>query len=61
MLNPLQQLQQLRANVKKMPEEDKRVYHDARKELEAVLAEYGQLAELALIEVALAKSVKRGE
>jgi len=61
MNNPLINLQALRRTVARMPDEQKRSYHDAKKALQAVIDEHGDESRLALLELTLADAVKRGD
>ncbi len=61
MSNPLNRLQGLRAEIAKLPEEQKRAFHDAKKAIGVVCEKHGALSQLALLELALSAAVKRGD
>lgn len=61
MSNPLVKLQGLRAEIAKLPEDEKRAFHDAKKAVTDVRDEHGEWAKLACLEAALNDAVKRGD
>lgn len=61
MSNPLNRLQGLRAEIAKLPEEQKRAFHDAKKAIGVVRDEHGEWSQLACLEAALEDAVKRGD
>ncbi len=61
MSNPLNRLQGLRAEIAKLPEEQKRAFHAAKKAVAVVRDEHGEWSQLACLEAALEDAVKRGD
>lgn len=53
--------QALNNSVKQMDEDDKAMFHAARKEVAAIAQRYGQLGELAVLRVQMDLMIKRGD
>lgn len=53
--------QALNNTVKQMGEDDKAMFHAARKEVAAIAQRYGQLGELAVLRVQMDLMIKRGD
>ena len=58
---PLVKLQGLRAEIAKLPPEQKRAFHDAKKAIAVVRNEHGEWSQLACLEAALEDAIKRGD
>lgn len=61
MSNPLVKLQGLRREIAKLPEEEKRMFHGAKKAIAVVRNEHGEWSHLACLEAALEDAVQRGD
>ena len=61
MSNPLVKLQGLRDEIAKLPPEQKRSFHDAKKAIAVVRKEHGEWSQLACLEAALEDAIKRGD
>ena len=61
MSNPLVNLQQLRKSVAAMPDDQKKRVNGARKAIEAMFEEFGDEANIAILEAALKGAVERGD
>ena len=61
MSNPLVRLQGLRAEIAKMPKEEKQAFHAAKKDLQELYVKHGSFMHLASLEAALQDAVQRGD